>query len=472
MNDRRWRGLAGIADDLSCGETSSGSVVAAALQRIVATQTTLNAFRSVRADTALAEAKEADRRLAAGERLPLLGVPVAVKDDMNLAGDPTRRGCAGDFTPVTADSECVRRLQAAGAIVVGKTNLPEFGQWPFTEGSFGQTRNPWSLSRTPGGSSGGGAAAVAAGLVPGALGSDGAGSVRIPAAWTNLVGIKPQRGRLSTWPEPEAFNGLTCFGPLARTVEDAALLLDVASGNHPGDLHCPTAPRSAYRDVAQRRDPGKLTVGLSLRSPFTGFPITIDREIRSGVQRLAAVVESLGHRVIEFEPSYGLIGLGFLPRSLVGLADCADTAPDKELLDPRTRANAATGRKLAGWPLKVARRAERRAQARVMEAFESVDVLLTPTTAVRAPRVGDFDGLSNFVTDRRIVQAAPFAWAWNVLGWPAINVPAGFDSDGLPFGAQLLGPSHAEPTLVGLAAQLEDVEQWHLRRPLEPVEAS
>src|SRR6202023_4023472 len=163
---------------------------------------------------ALGEADEADRRLAAGERAPLLGVPIAIKDDTDIEGETTPFGCEGTFEPKLADGEVVRRLRAAGAVIVGKTTTPEFGQWPITEGSaFGITRNPWSLEHTPGGSSGGSAAAVAAGLVPAGLGSGGLGSVPIPAAWTHLVGIKPQRGRISTWPDPGAFNGLTCIGP-------------------------------------------------------------------------------------------------------------------------------------------------------------------------------------------------------------------------------------------------------------------
>ena len=177
-------------------------------------------------------------------RHPLLGIPIAVKDDVDVAGAPTRFGADGEVRIAQTDAEVVRRLRAAGAVIVGKTNTCELGQWPFTSGpAFGHTRNPWSREHTPGGSSGGSAAAVAAGLVAAAIGSDGAGSVRIPAAWTHLVGIKPQRGRISTWPLAEAFNGITVNGVLARTVGDAALVLDAASGNAAGDLHKPAPVR-------------------------------------------------------------------------------------------------------------------------------------------------------------------------------------------------------------------------------------
>ncbi|CAD5926518.1 protein of unknown function [Streptomyces sp. KY70] len=256
-------GLAESARRLADSTTTSTALVADALARIEAAQPTLNAFRHLRADAALAEAAEADRSLAAGERLPLLGVPVAVKDDTDVAGLPTHFGCDGERPPATTDSEAVRRLRAAGAVIVGKTNSCELGQWPFTEGpAFGATRNPWNTAHTPGGSSGGSAAAVAAGLVPAALGSDGAGSVRIPAAWTHLVGIKPQRGRVSVHPHHDAFQGLTVNGPLARTVADAALLLDAAAGAHPDDFHRPPAVRASD---AARRDPGRLRIALAWR---------------------------------------------------------------------------------------------------------------------------------------------------------------------------------------------------------------
>ena len=192
----------------------------------------------------------------------------------------------------------VRRLRAAGAVIVGKTNTCELGQWPFTSGpGFGHTRNPWSSEHTPGGSSGGSAAAVAAGLVTAAIGSDGAGSVRIPAAWTHLVGIKPQRGRISTWPLPEAFNGITVNGVLARTVTDAALVLDAASGNAPGDLHQPPpllGVPPAYGGVSDfvAQAPGPLKIAMSTKFPFTVFRAKLHPEIRTAMETVAAQLEA------------------------------------------------------------------------------------------------------------------------------------------------------------------------------------
>lgn len=194
---------------LQAGETTSRELVEAALERAEATQETLNAFRVICSEEALSAADEADRRLANGDGAPLLGVPVAIKDDVDLTGHTSPFGCGGG-SPAVRDAEAVRRLREAGAIPIGKTHAPEVGQWHFTETPLhGATRNPWNTDHTPGGSSGGAAAAVAAGVVPAAIGSDGAGSIRIPAAWTGLVGLKPQRGRVSTWPDPEAFNGLS-----------------------------------------------------------------------------------------------------------------------------------------------------------------------------------------------------------------------------------------------------------------------
>ncbi|MGW7612931.1 amidase [Streptomyces sp. NPDC054766] len=463
MAPDRAPGLTESARALAAGEVSSRELVERTLARIEAARPTVNAFRLVRAEAALAEADAADRELAAGRRLPLLGVPLAVKDDMDVAGEPTAFGCPGDFPPVAKDGEAVRRLRAAGAVVIGKTNTCELGQWPFTEGpAFGATRNPWHHGHTPGGSSGGSAAAVAAGLVPAALGSDGAGSVRIPAAWTHLVGIKPQRGRISTWPRPESFHGITVNGTLARTVADAALLLDAASGSHAGDLHRPATLRVSD---AVGRDPGRLRIALSLKPPFTAVPARLDPAVRAKVLALAERLAGLGHTVEEAEPRYGRIGLTFVPRATAGIAERVRDAPFPELLDRRTHDAARLGRLLGGAPLRAARRAEAALQQRVGALFDTYDVLLAPTTAAPPPRIGAMLGLSGFGTDRAMIAACPYAWPWNILGWPGVNVPAGFVGEGLPVGAQLLGPADSEPLLVSLASQLEADRRWHEQWP-------
>ncbi len=458
------RGLRDQAAELADGQLTSLELTERALAAIEAAEDELNAFRVVRADAARAEATEADRRLAAGERAPLLGVPVAVKDDTNVAGETTMFGAAGDFAVQDEDAELVRRLREAGAVIVGKTNTPEFGQWPFTEGdAFGITRNPWNTGHTPGGSSGGSAAAVAAGLIGGAVGSDGAGSVRIPASWTNLVGIKPQRGRVSTWPDPEAFRGLTCNGPLARTVGDAALLLDCLTGNHPGELHKPPRPAEPYLAAADR-EPGRLRIALSLEPPFSGMPASLDPAVRERVEAMAETLAGLGHEVEPAQLAYGAVGFGFVPRGNNGIAEWEERVPDKELLDPRTRGAARMGRIMGGPVLRAARAAERPLQRRIGRIFRDFDVVLAPTTAKPPPAVGAIAGLSEWETDKVMIAACPFAWPWNVLGWPGLSVPAGF-IDGLPVGAQLLGSEGSEPLLISLGAQLEDELRWHEQRP-------
>ncbi|MFE2262455.1 amidase [Streptomyces griseosporeus] len=459
----RSAGLVETARALAAGEVSARRLAEECLARIEATQGTLNAFRVVRFKAALAEADAADAELAAGVRRPLLGVPVAVKDDMDVAGEPTAFGCCGEFPAVAEDGEAVRRLRAAGAVIVGKTNTCEFGQWPFTEGpAFGATRNPWHPGHTPGGSSGGSAAAVAAGLVPAALGSDGAGSVRIPASWTHLIGIKPQRGRISTWPRGESFQGITVNGTLARTVADAALLLDAASGNDPRDPHRPP-PVDALGAVG--RDPGRLRIALALKPPFTAVPARLDPAVRARVVELAERLERLGHIVEPADPPYGQIGLTFVPRATAGIAERVAEAPFPALLDRRTRGAARLGRLLGGAPLRAARRAEAVLHRRIGGFFASYDVILAPATAAPPPRIGALLELGGFATDRAMIAACPYAWPWNVLGWPGVSVPAGFVGPGLPVGAQLLGPAHSEPLLISLAAQLESELRWHERWP-------
>lgn len=449
-----------LAALLAAREVSSVELTTEVLRRIEETQPTLNAFRLVRAAAALREAEDADRRLAAGDRAPLLGVPLAMKDDQDLAGEPTAFGCAGDFPPAARDCEMVQRLRDGGAVIVGKTNTPELGQWPFTEGpAFGITRNPWHRDHTPGGSSGGSAAAVAGGVVPVAVGSDGAGSIRIPASWTHLVGIKPERGEVPVG-AVDLFHGISISGPLARRTDDAALVTDVLAGRAPGD------------DTtlgAARRDPGRLRVGLSFRAPLTGYRIRLDPRIRQAVLRLAGVLTGLGHEVVPIEPAYGLIGLSFLAKSTTGLYGWLDKVPDPTLLDRRTTKNMANGRRVGRYLVGFAKATEGRYERQVGRVFGDVDVLLVPTTATPPPRVRSWSELPDRALNRIMVSACPYAWAWNVLGWPGVNVPAGLTDDGLPVGAQLLGPAGSERRLVSLAAQLETREKWaDLRPPAQP----
>lgn len=436
-------------------EVSSSELVDLHLERIMVSQPTLNAFRVVCIEQARAEAAAADARVAAGESAPLLGVPVAIKDDVDFAGHTSPFGCDGEFEPAAADAEAVRRLRAAGAIVLGKTHAPEIGQWHFTESpGHGVTRNPWNSDHTPGGSSGGAGAAVAAGLAAAAMGSDGAGSIRIPAAWNGLVGLKPQRGRVSTWPEPESFNGLSCYGPLTRTVRDAALMLDALRGNVPADLHQVRPPAAPFVELAEQ-DPGRLRIALSFATPF-GVPDKVHADHRRAIEGFARRLTELGHEVEPADPSYGLVGASLIARGMAGVYQWLKThVADRSRLEPRTLTHARFGRLLSGLALRLARDAEPGQRRRIGRIFDRFDLVLTPTTAQPPPRIGALAGQGYWATSTAASAACPFAWAWNVTGWPAISLPAGTTHTGLPIGAQLLGPDSSEGMLLALGRQLE-----------------
>ncbi len=299
-----YAGIARQAELIAAGEISSRELVELYLQRIAAYEPQLNAFRIVLAERALLEADQADSRRAAGASRPLLGVPMAVKDDIALAGEPTCYGTNAHGGPAAADAEVVRRLREAGAVIIGKTNVPELTLWPFTEtATFGATRNPWDLQRAPGGSSGGSGAAVAAGLVGAALGSDGAGSIRIPAAWCGLVGLKPQRGRVSMAPRDRGWHGLSVNGVLTRRVADTALFHDVASGAVEVDADRVPPPPVPFAAAAATA-PGRLRIAYSRAVPF-GVIAKLDPQALSAFEETIELLRSLGHELSERDPDYG-----------------------------------------------------------------------------------------------------------------------------------------------------------------------
>ena len=248
----------------------------------------------------------------------MLGVPVALKDEVDVAGELTTHGSAGFDRPADADSAQYRKLREAGAVLIGKTTLSELAIWPFTETeAWGETRNPWDPSRTCGGSSGGSGAAVAAGLVGAASASDGGGSIRIPAAYNGLFGLKPQRGRISLAPEPEHWLGLSVTGPLTRRVADTALWLDVAAGPEPSDVESPPPPDVPFADAAAR-SPGRLRIAMTTSVPRALFPGVVTDEVREAVAEGASVLGSLGHAVEERDPEWGWINNDTVPRFLGG----------------------------------------------------------------------------------------------------------------------------------------------------------
>ncbi len=413
-------------------------------------------------ERALAESDQADARRGSGDERPLLGVPVAVKDNTDIAGEVTAHGTGCFSEPATADSELVRRLREAGAVILGKTALPELAIIGATESpTWGITRNPWDPERTTGGSSGGSGAAVAAGLCATAHATDGAGSIRIPAANCGLVGMKPQRGRVSLMPDAHHWHGMSVAGAHTRTVADQALMLDVLSGPAEGDAHTPDPPPKPFSQAAAEA-PEKLRVALSFKPAFAA---RVDSEVRAAVTSLADVIRSLGHEVIEKDPAYNEIGTVVMPRYLKGVQSDAESVPRPQRLQRRTRGFAAMGRLLPQAALDHALRDEARQAARINQIFDDVDVLLTPTTARPPVGAAEWEGLSAARTLFGMSLVYPFTAAWNATGQPVLAMPAGFTAAGLPLGAQLIGRPEDEGTLLSLAAQVEAERPWADRRP-------
>jgi amidase len=461
--DLAFAGAARQAELIRSREVAARELTELYLERIGRLDPQLNAFRVVFAERALAEADQAAGRSEAGDGRPLLGVPIAVKDDQAVAGAVRVRGSNACSSPEPEDADLVRRLRAAGGIVVGITRTPELTLWPFTETAAGGiTRNPWNPQRTPGGSSGGSGAAVAAGLAPGALGSDGGGSIRYPAAFCGLFGLKPQRGRISLAPLPEHWHGLTAYGWLTRRVIDSALLLDVTAGAAPGDVDSPPPPPRPFAE-AVRTPPGKLRVAMSLKPP-PAAATSVDDEVRAGVEEAAQLLRSLGHEVRERDPEYGLM-LSWLVRYLRGIHDEGVTLPRPQRLERRTRSMIRAGGLISPEVLERARAAEPQVAARVNSLFAEHDVLLTPMTTRPAPEVGTWEGRGALLTFNGIGRVFSLAAAWNTTGQPAAVVPIGIGARGLPRSVQLVGRPNDEGTLLSLAAQIEAEHPWADRRP-------
>ena len=459
--DLAFAGIARQAELVRGGSVSSRELVELYLDRIDRHDRGLNSFRTVLGDRALADAAAADRRRAAGETAALLGVPIAVKDVEDITGEITTFGTGGFSRPARSDSELVARLRDAGAVVIGKTNLPELAICGFTESrTWGTTRNPWRPDRTPGGSSGGSGAAVAAGLVGVATATDGAGSIRIPAAFCGLFGLKPQWGRVMVQPANHWYC-LTVGGCVSRSVLDSALFLDVTARS--GGAGVPP-PDRLYVEAA-RTPPGRLRIAISDRPPRLIVPPIVTGEVRSPLESIAQTLSSLGHQVRREDPSYRLAGNNFVPRYLRGIHDELAAVPHPERLEARTRG---FGRLGSLYPAPVARRARTAARGdarRINELFGRTDVVVTPTVGEAPIEVGRWKGRSAVRTLLGMGRTYCFTPIWNHTGQPAASVPAGFTAAGLPLAVQLIGPPNGEELLISLAAQLEAELRWTERRP-------
>jgi amidase len=434
-----------IARAVRRGDTTATQVVADHLEQIAISDPSLNAFRVVRGGEAIVEAEKVDEQEDLAN-LPLAGVPVAVKENTAVAGIANWHGSAAARSAIAEqDHEIVRRLRGAGAIVVGITRMPELGLWATTDDETGATHNPWNLDRTPGGSSGGSAAAVAAGLVPIAQGNDGLGSLRIPAACCGLVGLKPGRGVVPADLGIDDWFGLVENGVLTTTVADAALGFSVLAGRRPPKLV----------------EPEKLRVGVSVRSPIAG--IRLDEPNRSAVAAAAKLLVNAGHDTLAAEPAYpNKLGLATLATWFAAAYREADAAGfEFSSLQPRTRQHIRLG-KFAwrrGW-VRQEQRDSWRERSIQFFADRKIDLLLTPALAATPPPAeGHFDGRwrSNMRTNLRY---APYCAPWNVAGLPALTVPVGVRPDGLPLSVQLVGPPDSELLLLSVAGQFEVANPW------------
>lgn len=477
--------LTELRDALRRGDTTSVAATQAMLDRIVAYDNTLLSYLTVTDEMALEQAAAADRRRAAGEDSPLLGVPVAVKDIICAAGVPATAGSKileGFIPPYNAF--VVERLIAAGAVILGKTNTDEFAMGSSTENSaYVTTRNPWDLTRVPGGSSGGSAAAVAAGLAYGALGTDTGGSVRQPASFCGLVGIRPTYGRMSRWGVIAFASSLDQVGTFGRTVADCAALLGVTAGYDPRDSTSLDEPVPDY-EAALTGDIRGLRVGV----PREYFVEGIEPEVEASVRRAIDTLAGLGADIVEVSlphtryglPVYYLIapaeasanlarydGVRYGPR--VQGADMIDTVKrTRALFGPETKRRIMLGTyalsagyydEYYGRALKV----RTLIKNDFREAFKQVDVIAAPTSPTTAFRIGERadDPLSMYLAD---IYTLPL----NLSAACGLSVPCGFDSRGLPIGLQLIGDTLQEARILNVAHAYEQSQPWHRRRPILP----
>jgi amidase len=451
------------------GEASPRELVEAALHRIEALQPKLNAFIELDAERAL----EAAVAIKPSDAQPFAGVPIAIKGNVPVAGLGMNFGSrfVSGHRP-SHSAYLVRRLRDAGFVVVGTTNLPEFGILPTCEPRHtGTTRNPWDLERTPGGSSGGAAAAVASGMLPIAHGNDGGGSLRTPAACTGLVGLKASRGRVSRGPDL-GDSWLASDGVLTRTVADTALALDVLGGYEVGDATWAPRPLEPY-GLAMRRDPGRLRVAVTAANPLDA---DVDPECLRGLQFAAELMSALGHEVVEAQPAYPdpsvleIFLQAFGPAVALGVEfgvrlNARD--PDEEDIEPLSRAvyERAKATPSIGYLGAVA---QLQALARgIVAFFADYDVLITPALAERPLAIGECTGYGEnpWADLARSGRFTPYTSLFNVTGQPAISVPVGFGPDGLPTSVQIVGKPLGEDTLLQVAAQIEAAHPWVHQRP-------
>lgn len=444
-------------------ELKPSEAIARALARVEALNGKLNAFCAMRAEQAMAEARALDERIARRAEVgALAGVPIGVKDLEEVAGMATTFGSRAFRDNLAAEDAIeVARLRAAGAIVIGKTNTPEFGHSAFTRNLlFGLTRNPWNLERTPGGSSGGSAAAVASGMVPIATASDAGGSIRLPAAYTGCVGLKPSHGRIPAGPRMgmEAFNGISCVGPIARTVADAALFLDATCGYHAADPDSLPHPGISYLASLERL-PARLRVAF-----HPDFGRAVQREVLRAAENAAGAFREFGCTVETIEgPVPETDAAWTTVRAAQLLAQLAAVLPRHRAEMNRSFVAYTEAAAKTGWPeYGAAQRARAEFNAWARRIFERYDLLLTPASATAAfaangPPPMEIEG--QHLSDP--LAALVFTYPFNLSGHPAISVRAGMTTDGLPCGIQIVAERHRDDLVLQAAHAFERARPWN-----------
>lgn len=451
-------------------ETSALELTEHYLNRAERLNDKVGAFVHIDRELALQVARELDAQVATGEVLaedsPLFGVVCPIKDLTMVAGMPVRFGSKAFDIDATVDENVVTAVRAGGMVITGKTNTPEFGLPCYTEPEISRpAKSPWGSNRSAGGSSGGAAAAVSAGLAPVAHGSDGGGSIRIPSAVTGLVGLKPSRGRVSNGPIGDGLGDLVVNGPLARTVADAAALLDVMSVRFAGDPYAALPPKYGTFLEAAKREPDSLKIGFYRRGAL--IDVAINEEVERALTNTLDMLEGLGHDIVEVEPPFGEGLLPIFEVMWTILAAGIPVPPELESeLRPLTQYLRGRGQEVTGPDLATAL-ATIRTQARIsVAAVDDLDVVVAPTIADLPAEVGqlrdDSDPAKDFLDQ---VKYSPFCSAYNTTGQPAINVPINWTDGDLPVGIQLIGRMFDEETIISLASQLEQSNPWVQRTP-------
>ncbi|MGI5164333.1 amidase [Spirillospora sp. CA-253888] len=449
-------------------ELSPVEIVDHYLDRIERVNPQVGAFVTVTAELAREQARAAEKLVTGtadpADLPPLLGVPIPIKDLNMVEGVPMTFG-SRTFHDLTgfADDNVVVLLREAGSVLTGKTSTPEFGLPCYTEGATPPARTPWDLSRSAGGSSGGAAAAVAAGLAPVAQGSDGGGSIRIPASACGLFGIKPTRGRVSQGPVIPDLFGLSTNGPIARTVRDAALLLDVMSGAMPGDLYLAPPVERTFLGYAER-PPGRLRIARSADPIVPGAEVHPD--CLAAYEDASRLLEELGHEVVDLPPVMGPELVPHFELLWGVMATLTPVDPAREdVLQPLTRWLRGRGNATSAPQLFQAHAALQGALRAAFPVMNEYDAILHPTLAQPPAPIGHFHDQEPEENFRRQKMFTPFTSAYNISGQPAVNVPLYWSDEGLPIGVMLAGRLGGEGTLISLSAQLEQARPWIDRKP-------